>query len=71
MINRKVFRILIIIVLFFLPFLVNAQPPCFVPPCPDEDAGANPVPLGGVELLIGAGALLGAKRILVSRNTQD
>lgn len=38
--------------------LVGAQP---VPPDPPPP---NPVPISGIEILIGAGALLGAKRFL-------
>lgn len=32
--------------------------------------GGQPVPLTGIELLIGAGALLGAKRVLASRKSK-
>jgi len=32
--------------------------------------GGQPVPITGIELLVGAGALLGAKRILESRKSK-
>jgi hypothetical protein len=45
--------------------MVNAQPN------PPGDPNTDPdVPITGIELLIGAGALLGVKRALKNRNTK-
>lgn len=58
-----------IIIFFVLLVLVQGSsfgqpgPPCGTPPCggPGGNPGP-PVPLGGIELLIAAGAAFGAKR---------
>lgn len=50
-------RILGVLLLVFLFYYSNAQGPAGPPP-------ANPVPITGIEVLIGAGALLGIKRFL-------
>ncbi|MGE0772966.1 MAG: hypothetical protein AB7K37_14720 [Cyclobacteriaceae bacterium] len=50
--NKKVSLIICFLLVSFLTF---AQP---TDPSADPD---NPVPLGGIELLLGAGALLGIK----------
>jgi hypothetical protein len=44
----------------------------FAQPTPPGDPGPDPdtVPISGIEVLIGAGALLGGKRILDSRKTK-
>lgn len=64
----KVIRTLLILFLLFAGFyFVLGQPgppsqgpgggrPCPLPPCP-------PVPITGIEFLIGAGALFGAKKL--------
>lgn len=67
----------LLLLIFFLLILgsseIQAQPPCdcgdgtfSVDCCPPGDPGA-PVPITGIEILIGAGVLLGAKRILSKR----
>lgn len=48
----------VILILFFIPFYgMNAQPG---DPGDDPD---NPVPIGGIEILIALGALFGAKKV--------
>jgi hypothetical protein len=50
----------LITVILFLPCLMlNAQP---LPPPPP-----NPVPISGLEILIGAGALLGVRKLMQSK----
>jgi len=49
----KFLALLVVLIIFFIPIL-HAQP---------GDPGGDPdVPLGGIELLIAAGALFGAKK---------
>jgi len=59
----KVLRVVLVLVLFFSMNISHAQP------IPDGPPPPNPVPITGIELLIGAGALLGAKRMLSNRKT--
>ena len=61
MFKTKVLRFSIILALTFSANLAYAQPG---PPPPDP---GDPVPITGIELLIGAGALLGIKRLSESR----
>ncbi len=50
------FRLLFIVVLFFLPGFLLAQP---------GDPGGDPdVPITGIEILLALGGLLGVKRLL-------
>jgi hypothetical protein len=53
---------LIIVVLFLSCLMLNAQP---LPPPPP-----NPVPISGIEILVGAGALLGMRK-LIQRNKEN
>lgn len=62
MIDHKLMKALVGVVLFFSCFTANAQPT--LPPPP-----ANPVPITGIEILVGAGALLGAKRLITNRKS--
>ena len=62
MFKTKVLRFSIILALTFSADLAYAQPGG--PPPPDP---GDPVPITGIELLIGAGALLGIKRLSDSR----
>jgi len=59
-------RVLITLALFFTCFVLNAQPPN-----PGGPPPPNPVPLGGLEILIGAGALLGARKIMQHRKKEQ
>jgi hypothetical protein len=55
----------ILFVLFLtLCSVVVAQP---VDPCPNPPCDPDAVPISGIELLLGAGALFGAKRLLDKR----
>jgi hypothetical protein len=64
-------RIILISGLIFSVECLWAQPstggPCGMPGQPPCDPGPPPVPLSGIEILVGAGALLGAKRFLANR----
>lgn len=62
MIERRLMKRSIFFVLFFSSLILDAQPD--LPPPP-----ANPVPITGIEILVGAGALLGAKRMIANRKT--
>jgi hypothetical protein len=54
-----------IFLLLISGYMVNAQPG------PPGDPNADPdVPITGIEILIGAGALLGVKRALRNRNSK-
>jgi hypothetical protein len=59
-----VYRTLLILTLIIASFSVSAQP---TNPSGDPD---NPVPITGIELLIGAGALLGSKKLLERKRKQ-
>lgn len=51
-----VFRILLVIAVFLLPLIGNAQP---------GNPGGDPdVPISGIEWLIGGGVMLGLRRII-------
>jgi len=55
------------LILFGIGAACIAQP---CPSCPPGDPGGdpdNPVPISGIELLVGAGALLGSMHFLKSR----
>ena len=55
-------RVLTVLVFVVISsFALKAQP---IPPDPPPP---NPVPISGIEILLGAGALLGAKRFLNSQ----
>jgi len=62
MIDQKMMRLVLGIVLLFSCIIVNAQPG--PPP-------TNPVPITGIEILVGAGALLGAKRMVANRKKNN
>lgn len=70
-------RFLIGLVFIFSSVMLNAQggggglPPCPIPPCPGDPPPPNPVPITGIELLIGAGALFGAKRMIMNRQSKS
>jgi hypothetical protein len=57
----KIFRLFLVLSLIFVVYALQAQP---------GDPGGNPdnpVPLGGLELLIGGGLLLGIRSLLSRR----
>ena len=58
-------RVLLVIILAFISVVVYAQP---VPPGPPPP---NPVPITGIEILIGAGALLGVRRLQHLKKTNS
>lgn len=62
-------RSLVITALVVVAFAANAQPgggrPCPLPPCPP------PVPISGIEYLIGLGGLYGMRNLLKSRKGKD
>jgi hypothetical protein len=70
MVNLKFLRKLLVIVLFFSPLgYAFAQVDDDIPgdpPSPDPD-----VPITGIELLVGAGALLGAYKAFDKRKKQN
>ncbi|MCA6073404.1 hypothetical protein [Fulvivirga sedimenti] len=47
--------------------------PCAAPPCgpPGDPGPPGRVPIGGIELLIAAGAALGAGRLAIRRNANE
>ena len=51
----------------------NGNAPCGTPPCgpPDDPGPPGRVPIGGIELLIAAGAALGAGRLITRRNANQ
>jgi hypothetical protein len=57
-----------IFLLLISGYMVNAQPGETTPGDPSGDPDA--VPITGIEILLGAGALFGGKRLLDSRRTQ-
>ena len=68
---RHLITLVFFIFLSFASFHSEAQPgplPCGGPGQPPCGPGA-PVPITGIEILIGAGALLGAKRMIANRKT--
>lgn len=58
-------RVAILSVLIFFSIAANAQPGD-----PGGDPGENPVPISGIEILLGAGALFGAKKFLQNRKNK-
>lgn len=54
--------------LFLLVFMFIGTLAFGQPGDPGGDPDENPVPITGIEFLIGAGMLFGAKKILSSRN---
>lgn len=65
MIESRLLKGLITLILLSSSFLATAQPG----PGPGGPPPPNPVPITGIEILIGAGALLGAKRMIANRKT--
>lgn len=65
---RKLFSkvILILALIFCSKMMVSAQGGATPPPDPGD-----PVPITGIELLIGAGAFFGAKRLIDSRRAKQ
>jgi len=59
---RLIIRYILVVTLVLAAQLSGNAQPCGAPPLPPCDPG-DPVPITGIELLIGAGALLGAKKI--------
>lgn len=57
---------LMFVMILIIPFLVFGQPTGGGPPSPMQ-----PVPITGIEILVGAGALLGAKRMLANRKSNS
>jgi len=62
----------VLILLFFLSsFSLFSQPPC--PTCPPGDPPSDPdadVPITGIEVIVGVGALFGAKKYFDLRKKQ-
>ncbi len=68
---RLLLALVVVTMLSFASLQSQAQPGpinCGTPGNPPCGPGA-PVPLSGIEILIGAGALLGIKRIFANRKT--
>ena len=71
MIDKKISRILLSIgFVFFVSFNLMAQGPGPINPASIPPPYQNPVPISGIEILLGAGALLGAKRMLKNRQAK-
>jgi hypothetical protein len=69
MIRFKSLRKLFVIVFLLSPFLALAQ---VDPDIPDDPPSGDPdVPITGIELLAGAGALFGAFKVLERRKKQN
>jgi hypothetical protein len=72
---RHLLRIILIFGLLVSVNSLRAQPGgpggCGTPNKPPCDPGPPPVPLSGIEILLGAGALLGAKRFLGNRKQKE
>jgi len=69
MIEKNLKCLIVVLTVCCLSLTVSAQPcgPPPLPPCPDGPPPANPVPISGIEILIGAGAVLGARKMIASR----
>lgn len=59
---RFLFSFLLVVSLSLICSISVLAQPCGTPGLPPCDPG-DPVPITGIELLIGAGALLGAKKL--------
>lgn len=62
MIKRAWVNVIIFLLFCCSSFVVGAQPPGPPP--------ANPVPISGIELLVGAGVIFGVKRIADMRKSK-
>ncbi len=65
MINGLIRSLLVIVLLISVGQYAQGQP---IPPGPPP---ANPVPISGVELLIGAGIMLGIRKMVVNKKQTD
>lgn len=61
----KLLRVIMGLVFVFSGLTGYAQPPV-----PDEPPPPNPVPISGIEILVGVGALLGVRRLIQHRKTK-
>jgi len=74
-------RISLVVLLFLGSYSLQAQPgpnpgggpPCGTPPCgpPGDPDPPGRVPIGGIELLLAAGAALGVGKIAFKRNADQ